>query len=325
MANVNGFSDEVKKEKWIRNLTDDMQKLLPFINDESVTDIAIGKGGQVIVEKGKSNKDFTGIFFDDATITRIIYMASSIFDHNIESDFPIVEGVLPNWKIRFEGILPRTAKDNPMIFLRRPSKEIFTLENYLETSRMTQEQYDTIIRHIEKRSNIMLGGETGSGKTTLLNAIVDKMREFTPNDRFYIVEDAGEIQCRADDVVSIFAEGKNCVKAVGTSLRCNAARIIFGELRYGDVTNELLKAWNSGYTGGITTIHANSAMTMLSRVRDLLREVIIGELPDVAQSVQLLVHLTPTKKGPVVNEVVETKENANSSFIEDLEINNLLK
>ena len=101
-------------------------------------------------------------------------------------------------------------------------------------------------------------------------------------------------------------------------------RIIFGELRYGDVTNEVLKAWNSGHTGGCTTVHANCALSMLSRIRDLLREVLPGELPDVAQSVQLLVHMRPTRNGPVVSEVVETKQMGSSSFMEDLESNNLI-
>ena len=166
--------------------------------------------------------------------------------------------------------------------------------------------------------------DTGSGKTTLVNAIIDKMVEFTPDDRFYIVEDASEIKCHAKDLFPIWADGKDCLKAVGTAMRCNVSRIIFGELRYGDVTNELLKAWNSGHTGGITTVHANSALTMISRIRDLLREVIPGELPDVAQSVQLLVHMIPTRNGPIVNEVVETSQMSGSSFIEELESNNLI-
>ena len=47
---------------------------------------------------------------------------------------------------------------------------------------------------------------------------------------------------------------------------------------------------------------------MVARIKDLLREVIPGELPDVAQSVQLLVHLKPTEHGPIVDEIVETRE-----------------
>ena len=46
---------------------------------------------------------------------------------------------------------------------------------------------------------------------------------------------------------------------------------------------------------------------MINRIKDLLREVIPGELPDISQSVQLLVHLKPSKKGPIVDEILETK------------------
>ena len=307
MASIDGFQQQVKQDKWIRNLEDDMNLVIPFIEDKRVTDIAIGIGGELIVESMGIGKQFTGIFFDDATTTRIIYASAAVLGVTIDPNNPIVEGVLPNWKIRIEGILPPRATENPMFFIRRPPAEVFPLESYVERSRMTQEQFDLLVEHIQKRSNIIIGGETGSGKTTLLNAIIDKMREFTPNDRFYIVEDAGEIQCKARDRVPIWAAGKDTLKAVGIALRCNVSRIIFGELRYGDVTNEVLKAWNTGHTGNASTIHADSCLSMIKRIEDLLREVIPGELPDVSQSVQLLVHMKPTENGPVLDEILETK------------------
>lgn len=325
-ANFDGFGQQIKTDKWIHNLMYDMERIIPFLENPKVTDIAIGLGGQLIVEGIGMEKNYTGIYFSDAETTSIINTSAAILGININPDNPIVEGVLPlpNWKIRIEGILPTRAVTNPYFVIRRPSDIVFSLESYLDGGRISKDKYDLLIEHIKKRSNIIIGGETGSGKTTLLNAIIDKMIEYTPDDRFYIVEDASEIKCHAKDVLSIWASGKDCLKAVGIAMRCNVSRIIFGELRYGDVTNEVLKAWNSGHTGGITTVHANSALTMISRIRDLLREVIQGELPDVSQSVQLLVHMIPTKNGPIVNEVVETKQLSSSSFIEDLEMNKLI-
>ncbi len=326
MASLEGFGQQVKTDKWIHNLLNDMSRIVPFLEDPNVTDIAIGFGGQLIVEGIGMDKNYTGIYFSDEETKSIIHTSAAILGINIDSSNPIVEGVLPlpKWKIRIEGILPLRASSNPIFVIRRPSDTIFSLESYLENERITKDKYELLVEHIKKRSNIVIGGETGSGKTTLLNAIIDKMVEFTPDDRFYIVEDASEIKCHAKDPFHIWAEGKDCLKAVGIAMRCNVSRIIFGELRYGDVTNELLKAWNSGHTGGITTVHANSALTMISRIRDLLREVIPGELPDVSQSIQLLVHMIPTKNGPIVNEVVETSQISSSSFIEDLENNNLI-
>lgn len=307
MASIDGFSQQVKQDKWLRNLEDDMKLIIPYIEDKRVTDIAIGIGGELIVEGMGMGKVYTGIFFDDAVTTRIIYATAAVLGVNIDPANPIVEGVLPNWKIRIEGILPPRATANPMYFIRRPPSKIFSLESYVEGGRLTKEQYDLLINHIQKRSNIIIGGETGSGKTTFLNAIIDKMREFTPDDRFYVVEDAGEIQCKAKDYVPIWASGKDTLQAVGIALRCNVSRIFFGELRYGDVTNEVLKAWNTGHSGNASTIHADSCRSMVSRIKDLLREVIPGELPDISQSVQLLVHLKPTNHGPVVDEILETK------------------
>lgn len=314
---VNKLAEDAKKEKWLRNLMDDMSPIMPYLDNKNVTDIAIGNEGRLIVEGIGMGKIFTDIYFDEATITRIIYASASILGTTINPENPIVEGVLPGLKCRIEGILKPRAAVSPMYFIRRPSEKIFTLEEYLEQGSITKEKYDLLVEHIKKRSNIAIGGETGSGKTTLLNAIILKMSEFTPEDRFYIVEHASEIQCKAKDVVSIWAEGKDCLKAVATSLRCNVDRIIFGELRYGDVANEVLKAWNSGHTGGVTTIHANSASTMLSRISDLLREVIGGELPDLSQSIQLLIHMIPTPKGKIVNEIVETKSLGQTAWLDE--------
>ncbi len=328
MAGMDGFSQQAKLDKWLRNLEDDMSDIVPFILNKNVTDIAIGLNGEVIVEGFGMDKTYTGIFFDNATITRIIYATAAVLEHTINPDDPVVEGTIKikEQKIRVEGILPPRASHNPMYFIRRPPERIFTLENYLESGGITQERYALLIEHIKKRSNILIGGETGSGKTTLLNACIDKMREFTPDDRFYIVEDAGEIQCNAKDVCFIDAKGKYCVNAVASALRCNVSRIIFGELRFGDVTNELLKAWNSGHTGGISTTHANSALTMLERIRSLLREVIQFTLPDISQSIQLLVHMKRLPDGKrIVNEIIETNQMNESSFMEDLEMNNLIR
>lgn len=323
-ASINSIAQTVKQDRWMRNLEDDMREILPYLNNANVTDIAIGHEGRLIVEGIGMGKVFTDITISEEDTKRIIYASAAVLGVEVDNDNPVVEGVLPKWKCRVEGILPPRAAERPMFFIRRPSDKIFSLEDYLEEGRITREKYELLLEHIRKQSNIVVGGETGSGKTTLVKAVIDKMVEHTPDHRFYIVEDAGEIVCHAKDVVPIYAAGKDCLKAVGAALRCNVSRIIFGELRYGDVANELLKSWNSGHRGGITTIHANSALTMLARIRDLLREVIIGELPDVAKSVQLLVHMVPTDKGPIVNEIVETQQTEASTFMEELERNNLI-
>ena len=45
MASIDGFQQQVKQDKWFRNLEDDMKLIIPYIEDKRVTDIAIGIGG----------------------------------------------------------------------------------------------------------------------------------------------------------------------------------------------------------------------------------------------------------------------------------------
>jgi hypothetical protein len=47
---------------------------------------------------------------------------------------------------------------------------------------------------------------------------------------------------------------------------------------------------------------------MLVRMEDLLREEIKGTIPRLSMTVHLCVHLTATKDGPVVDEVLPTAD-----------------
>ena len=50
MTDIAGFGQQIKQDKWIRNLFDDMGEITKYLDDDKVTDIAIGKGGELIVE-----------------------------------------------------------------------------------------------------------------------------------------------------------------------------------------------------------------------------------------------------------------------------------
>jgi type IV secretion system protein VirB11 len=102
------------------------------------------------------------------------------------------------------------------------------------------------------------------------------------------------------------ANPRHAAEAVRTALRWTPDRIIFEEVRYGEVANELLKAWNTGHTGNITTINTDSCVSMLVRMEDLLQEEIKGIIPRVSADIHLCVHLTATPQSPIVDEVKPT-------------------
>jgi type IV secretion system protein VirB11 len=304
--------DRLKAQRLYDNFFDDIAPLKKYLDDARVTDIFVGGSGEVIVKRFGEGKSFSGEFLRPESVQGIILSAAALLDKQIDpvGGLPKLEAVLPPpCSARITGLLPPWVA-RPELALRKPPAEVFPLEDYTAKGRMTEAQYQTVVSFIKKRKNILVGGGTGSGKSTFTNAVLKKMAEFSPDDRFYIVEDVQELRCEARDTTFVTVQPRHAAEAVRTALRWTPDRIIFGELRYGEVANELLKAWNTGHTGNVTTIHADSCATMLPRLEGLLREEIRGALPSLPSAVHLLVHLKATAKGPVVDEVKEVSEAA---------------
>ena len=60
---------------------------------------------------------------------------------------------------------------------------------------------------------------------------------------------------------------------LSSTLRLAPTRIFLGEVRTGAQALSLLKAWNTGHPGGLTTIHADSALEVAPRFAELVGEV----------------------------------------------------
>lgn len=321
-------SIEIREEKERRNyenFIDDLGILKDYFLDKAVTDIKVIGTGEIIIEKFAVGKIFTGKFIPPAKVKGIIISASHLKELPIDysTGLPKLECTLPKpYNLRFTGILP-PAVEHAEIAMRRPAERIFTLEEYVKNEQLQQDEYELICRYIKERKNILVGGSTGSGKTTFTNAILRKMTEYTPNDAFYIVEDVPELQCPAHDKTFISVNKFCAAEAVRTALRWTPDRIIFGEVRYAEVANELIKSWNTGHTGNVTTIHADTASSMLLRLQDIMKEDIKGTVPDLSQVIHLCVHLNKRPgKIPIVDEVMPIKEGA-KSFLSLIGENNL--
>jgi len=281
----------LRHERHMTNLLSDLVKLIPYFETKTITDVFVYGDGRVYIDDFFNGVSDTGVVLSPSECMRIIYSLSSVVDIPIDKWIrPTLESIIPKYNIRTTAIVdPWLA--SPEITFRRPAEKIHTFEDYLTDGKITRDMYDKIISHIERRSNIVISGATGSGKTTFTNACIEKMVEFTPNERIYIVEDTPELQCKSPFKTQLYIRKEQAVIAIQTALRWTPKRIIFGEIRSGEVANELIEAWNTGHPGNVTTIHADSAASTISRIEGLLRQVIKGQLPDLAESIHLIVHL----------------------------------
>lgn len=307
-------AEEIKKERMLDNLlNDDMKEFLPYLEDDSVTDIAVVDSGEIIITQFGKGRTFTGIYVPDFIVERIIKATASLLGRPLGSytGFPILEGRIPKYNARITGLMqPNCIR--PELQIRKPPKEIYSLENYVESGRMTQEQYDIIVKAIKDRKNIIVSGSTGSGKTTFTNAIIKKMVELTPYDNFYIVEDTPELQCKARMKTMLQITLDDAEKAVKESLRFSPDRIIFGEVRTGIVMRELLDAWKTGHSGNVTTLHANDGASTLLRIKGMVNRYDTELADHLSEVISLVVHLKKTPQGIRVNEIFNVNEDTDN-------------
>ena len=71
---------------------------------------------------------------------------------------------------------------------------------------------------------------------------------------------------------------------------------------------DLIKAWGTGHPGGIATIHAGSAIGALSRLEQLIQEVVVT-VPRalIAQSIDVVVFIEGRGNARRVQEIVRLK------------------
>jgi type IV secretion system protein VirB11 len=219
---------------------------------------------------------------------------------------PILEGEFPLDGSRFAGQLPPIVPA-PTFAIRKKAVAIFPLDQYVSDGIMTSCQFDSITKAVKDHKNILVVGGTGSGKTTLVNAIINKMVEFDPTERVFIIEDTGEIQCAAENYVQYHSTiDVPMTQLLKTTLRMRPDRILVGEVR-GPEALDLLMAWNTGHEGGTATLHANNAKAGLDRLAMLISmnpesprpiEPLIGE------AVHVVVFIAKTQEGRRIQEII---------------------
>ncbi|RWL00876.1 ATPase, T2SS/T4P/T4SS family, partial [Mesorhizobium sp.] len=98
------------------------------------------------------------------------------------------------------------------------------------------------------------------------------------------------------------------------TMRLRPDRIIVGEVRDGAALT-LLKAWNTGHPGGVTTIHSNTAMSALRRLEQLTAEASQQPMQEViGEAVDLVVSIERTGRGRRVRELIHVEGFSNSRY-----------
>lgn len=283
------------------------------LEDSSVVEVMLNPDGRLYVERlGEGMANLGSLPAGAAEV--IIGSVAHALQTEADDLQPIISGELPIGGHRFEGLLPPVVSA-PTFSIRRRASQLIPLADYVDDGIMTQSQAELISDAIARRLNIVVAGGTGSGKTTLANAVIAEIVRQAPEHRLVILEDTVEIQCAAENAVSLHtSDSADMARLLKSTMRLRPDRIIVGEVRDGAALT-LLKAWNTGHPGGITTIHANSAVSALRRLEQLTAEASQQPMREViGEAVDVVISIERTTTGRRIREVISVEGFAGGQY-----------
>jgi type IV secretion system protein VirB11 len=264
--------------------------------DPEVVEVMVNPDGVLRLDRLGRGRVETGHSLEPAQVERIIRLVASHARSEAHTASPIVSAELPAHGEglageRFEGVLPPVAL-GPCFSIRKPAAQIHTLTDYVRDGVMSADAASLLGIAALERRNILIAGGTSSGKTTLANAILFEVASL--EERVILIEDTRELQSAAADTVALRTRPGVVTMAdlVRSTLRLRPDRIIVGEVRGGEAL-DMLKAWNTGHPGGIATVHANSAVSALYRIEQLIQEG-VATVPRrlIAEAIDLVVFIS---------------------------------
>jgi len=246
--------------------------VLPFLKDESVTEIMINGHETVFIER-KGFIEKTDVRFEDPNaLMAAVRNIAQFVGRPIDEERPFLDARLPDGS-RIHAVVPPIAKNGTTVCIRKFSKEKLTLKDLIAKGALNETAARFLDVCLYLKKNIMISGGTGSGKTTILNILASRCQ---PEQRIVVLEDSAELRIHNKHVVYFEARpadeyGKGLVTLrdlVKSSLRLRPDRVIVGEVRGGEAL-DLISSMNTGHSGSMGTVHSNNPKESLTRLETL--------------------------------------------------------
>jgi pilus assembly protein CpaF len=301
------------------NLHPGFRLILPYLRpienlilDPEISEIMLNSPTEIFIEKEGVIEKVQGVTIPNDQLRVAVQNIARSLGDDISEEKPILDSRLPDGS-RIAAVLPPCSIHGITLTIRKFNARSFTIDDLIRIGTITEATATYLRKAIIDRKNILISGGTGTGKTTLLNILADFIPE---EDRLLVIEDTAEIHIRKPNLVRFEARRQQGPKLpavtirdlLKASLRHRPERTILGEIR-GEEAFDLLQALNTGHSGSLSTIHANSAAQALSRLASCVLQSGI-ELPykaikaSIADSIHLLVHIERWQARRYISEIL---------------------
>jgi pilus assembly protein CpaF len=287
-----------------------LRPIEPLIRDPEISDILVNGSSHVFVEKRGQMQEAPVRVAEKSLQVAVRHIARALGD-DISEEKPLLDARLPDGS-RVSAVFPPCSVTGTVLAIRKFQSGLYGAEELVKVGTLAPELLKELQSAVELRRNVLIAGGTGTGKTTLLNALAAFIGS---EERVIVIEDTSEIQLERENLVRLEArreqpgrKGISIRDLVRATLRLRPDRILLGEVRGGEAF-DLLQALNTGHSGSLCTIHANSAQAAISRFTTCVLQSGV-ELPyqairsNIAEALDLVVHLERRQGKRIVTQVL---------------------
>lgn len=295
------------------------EMILPFLKpiehlilDDSISEVMVNGEDRVFIEKQGFLQPVPGVSIGEKSLMIAVKNIARRLGDDISESKPILDSRLPDGS-RVAAVIPPCSLGGVILTIRKFNTRHFDMEDLIRAGTLDRSLANRLEDYVLARKNILISGGTGSGKTTLLS-ILGKF--IPPDERILIIEDTAEIYLDQENLVRFEARReqpdlpavaiRDLLKA---ALRHRPDRIVLGEVRGGEAF-DLLQLLNTGHSGTLSTIHANSAKQGLARFASCVLQSGV-ELPyraiktNIADSLNVVVQIERRPGRRYISEVLD--------------------
>jgi pilus assembly protein CpaF len=295
--------------------------ILPFLRpiqhlilDPDISEIMVNGPERIFIEKAGYLQSVPGVKLTHESLIVAVKNIARRLGDDISEAKPILDSRLPDGS-RVAAVIPPCSIHGVALTIRKFNSHKFNMKDLIHVGTVTAGLAEQLEEYVAQRKNILICGGTSSGKTTLANVLT----EFIPNhERIVLIEDTAEIQVQKENILRFEARREqNGLPAVTirdllkATLRHRPDRIILGEIRGGEAF-DLLQLLNTGHSGTLSTVHANSAAQGISRFTTCVLQSGV-EMPyraiktNIADSLNIIVQIQRRPGIRLVAEVLEIR------------------
>lgn len=287
-----------------------MKPMLKYLDMKDINEIVINRPQEVFIESEKGWTKTIDEKLDLPTLKKFAKFLATHSGQEFNDNLPMLATHIPVYGYRVQ-IVGGMSDSGIGIAIRVGASKIFKLESY-----MSKTEAQKVRDAIRDKKNILVSGGTSTGKTSMTNNLISMIDIET---RIIAIEDTKELIIPHPNHKRLLKSktGTDAAKItyeniIDSVLRMRPDRIVIGEITI-ENTKPFLKLINTGHSGCISTIHANSAEESIYALAENLR--LSGNTTDntevsvkyAKRAIDAVIHLTRVSRGNIKAEFVEIK------------------